>query len=75
MIIPDPELNDRLIQEVYDICCEFNRIHIQDHVVSRMRVPRTDQDPPYHARLELGPAIWADPEFWRKIVMAELAFG
>jgi hypothetical protein len=75
VIIPDPDANARLIEEVYAICAEFNRQYPEDQFTSRMIVPRTDQDPPYHARLQVGPAIWADEEFWRRIVLAELQFG
>lgn len=75
LIIPAPDLYDRLVEEVYDICAEFNRQYPEDRFSSRMIVPRTDQDPPYHARLQVGPAIWADEEFWRRIVLAELQFG
>jgi len=75
LMVSDPDRHESLCDQLSLLCSEFAQLHPSDHFDSYMQVPRYTTDPAYHARLVVGPAIWADEQFWRRVVELELEYG
>ena len=75
LMVFDPRAHEELLDNLNLLCSEFTRRYPQDHFTSYVQVPRYATDPEYHARLVVGPNIWASEQFWRRVVELELEFG
>jgi hypothetical protein len=75
LMVFDPDRHESLCDALALLGREFAQLHPEDHVDTYVMVPRYDTDPAYHARVVLGPNIWADGRFWRRVVELELEHG
>jgi fatty acid desaturase len=75
LALRDPDDHEWITDSLLLLCAEYDNLyrkHDRDHHVSTYRATPEDDSDTHELRVSLSEQIWADEEFWRRIVELEL---